>query len=196
MARVMISGSKRPLASSTLPLKQKGFSYLLLLFFVAIMGIVLATQGSIYSLARQREKEKELLNAGRTLKQAILSYYNSGPGGTKTYPPNFEVLLQDPRYPTVRRHLRQIPIDPMTNSREWGLKKLATGEIIGVFSRSEKPPLKKANFGLGETDFAGAGSYKGWEFVAVTETTTATPGTGATPVPTPPNNGFSNPFKN
>lgn len=192
MARVMISGSHTPRASSTLLLKQKGFSYLLLLFFVAIMGIVLATQGSIYSLARQREKEKELLIAGRTLRQAILSYYNSGPGNTKAFPPNFEVLLQDPRYPTVKRHLRQIPIDPMTNTRDWGLKKLATGEIIGVFSRSEKAPLKKANFGVGEGDFAAAASYKGWEFVATMENTTPqAPGNGTPANPM----GNTTPFK-
>lgn len=181
MAPVMTSGKLCRYYLQAHQSKQKGFSYLLLLFFVAIMGIVLATQGSIYSLSRKREKEQDLLNAGRELQQAILSYYNSGPGNAKTFPPSLEVLLQDPRFPTVRRHLRHIPIDPMTNSTDWGEKTLATGEIIGVFSTSDAVPLKVANFGPGENDFAGAANYRGWLFLA---TTTQQPPTA----PTPPKN--------
>lgn len=180
MVPVMTSGKAGRSRDQASRATQKGFSYLLLLFFVAIMGIVLATQGSIYSLSRKREKEQELLNAGRELRQAILSYYNSGPGNAKTFPPSLEVLLQDPRYPTVRRHLRHIPLDPMTNGYEWGEKTLPTGEIIGVFSTSEAVPLKTANFGMGENDFAGAANYRGWLFLATI--------TLEAPPPTPPKN--------
>ena len=64
-----------------------------------------------------------------------------------------EELLQDPRYPDIRRYLRKIYLDPMTGSAEWGLVTGPGGEIYGVHSLSGDEPLKKANFGLAEKAF-------------------------------------------
>lgn len=154
----MINGERR---------RHGGFSYLILLFFLAIMGIVLAVQASIYSFDRQRQKENDLLRAGRDMQRALQSYYKNPPGGMpNSYPPSLDELLEDSRWtPLIKRHLRRIPLDPMTGTYDWGLKQQDSGQIIGVFSTSEKTPIKSANFEDSEKDFASASSYQGWEFI-------------------------------
>lgn len=154
----MINGERR---------RHGGFSYLILLFFLAIMGIVLAMQASIYSFDRQRQKENDLLRAGRDIQRALQSYYKNAPGGMpNSYPPTLDELLEDSRWsPLIKRHLRRIPLDPMTGTYDWGLKQQDSGQIIGVFSTSEKTPIKSANFEDSEKDFASASSYQGWEFI-------------------------------
>lgn len=145
-----------------------GFTYLALLFFLAIMGMVMGMTGALYSVDRQREREADLLRAGRDLQKALKSYYdNAPPGSAKAYPLSLDDLVEDSRHsPLIRRHIRRIPLDPMTGTHDWGLKQLDGGQIIGVFSTSTKTPLKTGNFRPSEKDFASASSYSGWEFVA------------------------------
>ena len=155
------------MTSGDVPRQEGGFSYLVLLFFLAIMGIVLAMQASIYSFDRQREKEADLLRAGRDMQRALQSYYKNAPGGMpNSYPPTLDELLEDSRWsPLIKRHLRRIPLDPMTGTYDWGLKQQDSGQIIGVFSTSEKAPIKTAGFEDSEKDFASASNYQGWEFI-------------------------------
>ena len=40
------------------------------------------------------------------------------------------------------------------------------GGIAGVYSRSERQPMKTSGFAPPWTDFAGASRYSGWQFVA------------------------------
>lgn len=179
-------GNNRSLGKNGIPGKSwrgrhGGYSYLMLLFALAILGIVLALQGALYSFDRQREKEADLLRAGRDLQRAIYNYYKTHPANmAASWPPSLEDLLEDTRFsPVVVRHLRQIPVDPMTGTREWGLKQIDGGQIIGVFSTSDKVPIKKDGFAVSEPDFPNAGSYNGWEFVATALNTQAT-ASGAT----------------
>ena len=126
--------------------KQGGFAYLGVLFFVAIMGIVSATAGAIWSIAQQREKEKELLFVGDQFRKAIGRYYENSPGTLKRYPNSLEDLLLDKRFVTTQRYLRRIYVDPMTLKSEWGLIKAPEGGIMGVHSMSNKHPMKIDNF--------------------------------------------------
>lgn len=101
-----------------MPRLENGFVYLWALFSVMLAGIAMAGAGQIWQTKSQREKEVELMFIGEEFRKAIMSYYNNGP---KQYPNSLEDLLQDSRTPNIRRHLRKIYIDPITNTTEWGL---------------------------------------------------------------------------
>ena len=62
---------------------QRGFTYLALLFYLAVLSAGLATVAVSWQTARQREKEEELLFAGAAIREAIALYYNRPPGGVQ-----------------------------------------------------------------------------------------------------------------
>jgi type II secretory pathway pseudopilin PulG len=169
--------------------RDNGFTYLGVLIVVALAGISLAGLGELWSTSAKRDKEAELLFVGGEIRRAIGHYVDSSPGGAKRYPAKLEELLEDPRYPTTRRHLRRIYVDPMTGTTNWGLVRGAGGGITGVYSRSEERPLKVAGFSPEDAAFANAARYAEWRFVhdggATGEGTRTTPG-GASGL-TPPN---------
>lgn len=86
---------------------QRGFSYLLLLFIVAIMGVVLSLVGEGW--ARHTEHEKAIQEAWelKQIARARQRYYDSSPGTVKEWPRTTEEMLEDRRYLGVRRHLRE-----------------------------------------------------------------------------------------
>ena len=139
-----------------------GFTYLMALCVIAIAGAGLALLSEVWQTAGLQEQEAELLYAGNQYRRAIELYYLSGPG---QYPRTLEDLLKDPRSPTVRRHLRQLYPDPVTGTSEWMLVRAPDGGIMGVHSRSERQPLKLANFRLRDRAFDGAEKYIDWKFV-------------------------------
>lgn len=146
--------------------RQTGFMLLVLLFLLAGFGVAMAALGTLWHTHVQREKEAELLFVGDQYRQAIERYHRLTPGTDKHYPPSFDVLLLDPRFPTTVRHLRRLYRDPITGSREWGLELSADGGISGVHSRSEKEPRKKAGFTAAQADFEGKDKYAAWVFKA------------------------------
>jgi len=141
-----------------------GFSYIGLLILVAIMGVTLAATGELWQTTSKREKEEQLLFVGDQFRMAIQRYYNQ-PGAVKRFPLSLDDLLKDPRSPNTRRYLRRLYADPITGSTEWGLVRGPSGEIYGVYSRSEEEPMKQANFRLADTAFQGRKRYADWQFV-------------------------------
>lgn len=154
-----------------------GFTYIGLLMMIAISGIALAGLGQAWHTASQRDKEQELMFAGVQISEAISRYHAATPSPIKQYPATLAALLDDRRGPKPARHLRRVYIDPMTGSRDWGLIKESNGMtgITGVFSRSKLKPFKQDNFSAELQEFAGAGSYEDWRFVASDK------GSGVTP---------------
>jgi type II secretory pathway pseudopilin PulG len=146
--------------------KEKGFTYVWIMFAVAVLGVTVAAAGQAWRTEARREKEKELMFVGDQFAQAIGSYYEESPG-MKRYPDSLEKLLQDKRYPTIKRHLRKIFTDPMTGNSEWGLVTQQGVGIIGVHSLSTRKPLKRANFPERYATFADAEDYRDWKFVYV-----------------------------
>jgi hypothetical protein len=53
----------------------------------------------------------------------------------------------------------------MTADGQWGLVRNASGELIGVFSRSPVKPLKRAGFPAELAGFENAQHYSDWKFV-------------------------------
>jgi type II secretory pathway pseudopilin PulG len=146
--------------------RQKGFTYIGLLLAVAIMGVWLVATTNVWHLRVQREKEQELLFVGQQFRQAINRYATSTLGGGRRFPLRLEDLLLDERAAEKRRHLRRIYDDPITGKAEWGLVRLADGQIIGVHSLSTDEPLKKVGFALRDLAFTGKQSYAQWVFIA------------------------------
>ncbi len=146
------------------PRQQSGFTYLAILFAIAVAGVMLAEVGISWSQAARREKEAELLYVGNKYRQAIMLYYERTPGAVKKYPAKLEDLLLDTRYVTPQRYLRQLYRDPITNQAEWGLVMSPEGGIMGVRSLSTTAPIKTSGFSLPDSAFEGAGKYADWLF--------------------------------
>jgi len=147
----------------------KGFTYLSVLLLVFVTGTALTTASHSWRTIMQREREKELLFRGDHINRAIESYCKAG--GTKQirFPSRFEDLLKDPRFPAVKRHIRRIYKDPMTENGTWGLILGPGNSIKGVFSKSKHTPLKTGKFPEKYKDFEKAKTYSDWKFVFVAE---------------------------
>lgn len=113
----------------------------MLIFAIAVAGILLATAGQAYSEKQRRAREAHLIRVGEAYLRAIESYYLSSPGSAKVYPRKLDDLLQDDRFVTTRRHLRQLYLDPITNTSDWGIVQSPQGGIAGVYSSSDAEPL-------------------------------------------------------
>jgi type II secretory pathway pseudopilin PulG len=153
----------RPLAPGSS--KERGFSYLGLLILVGILSVTSAALQSASAIAQRIEAEQELLRVGREMQLALVQYHEVTPNGQRVHPATLADLQEDPRQPKVRRHLRRIPIDPLTGTREWGLIRTADGQgIVAVFSRASGTPVKLTGFPLEFRHFAGKPSYRDWRF--------------------------------
>ncbi|CDG81981.1 type II secretion system protein [Janthinobacterium agaricidamnosum] len=144
---------------------QAGFTYVAMLFALAIFGVLLAALGESWSAVSQREKEEELIQVGSAYARAIGSYYARSPGAVKHYPAKLEELIEDRRFVGVERHLRSLYADPLNQAQPWGLVPAQDGGIAGVYSLSDKEPLRKQPLLLpGMAVLAGA-RYSEWKFV-------------------------------
>lgn len=143
----------------------RGFTYLSLLFFVAVLSVGLAAVAISWQTARQREKEAELLFAGAAFREAIALYYNRSPGGLQEFPKRLGDLLKDPRYPDTRRYLRRIYRDPMNADAQWGTIAAPDGGIMGVHSLATGKPIKTYGSAAQGPDFDAASTYADWKFV-------------------------------
>lgn len=152
-------------ASKCRPQAERGFTYIAVLIFVAIMGVWLAAVSEVWRTQLKRDQEEDLLFAGHQIRDAIAMYARQTPGGTGHYPASLEDLLKDPRFPATKRYLRKIYRDPVTNSTNWELVQGPNGELLGIHSKSEGEPLKQAGFGLLDRAFEGKTKYSDWVFV-------------------------------
>jgi type II secretory pathway pseudopilin PulG len=144
---------------------QRGFTYLVAMFAVAIAGLLLALTSELWSQSRQREKEKELLYIGGQFRHAIALYYLRTPGAVRRYPEKLEDLLEDKRYLSMQRYLRRVYADPMTGKSQWGIIPAPGGGIMGVHSFSDQRPIKSANFDAQSQSFTGGARYSEWKFI-------------------------------
>jgi len=146
-------------------MRQQGFTYLAVLFAVAIIGAILAATVVVWHTQVQRDKEQELLFIGHAYRDAIAAYYEKTPGTAKQFPKKLEDLLEDKRQTQLTRYLRKLYLDPMTASKEWGVVTGPGAGIVGVYSRSNRAPIKTAKFEEVDKEFMGAASYMDWKFV-------------------------------
>jgi type II secretory pathway pseudopilin PulG len=145
-----------------MPSGERGYTYLLVLFLVAGLGLFAAETGVVWQHATQREREADLLAIGVEFARAIGSYRKASPDGA--LPETLQQLVEDRRGPALVRHLRRIYRDPLTGDATWGLEK-AGGRIGGIFSLAPGVPIRKhdlpAELAIGET---GVERYADWVF--------------------------------
>ena len=126
----------------------RGFSYLGLLFFVAITAAALAALGQAWSTAAERERERELEFRGNEIARAIQSYaavQSADPGQPPQYPASIDDLLNDRRGVKARHHLRRAYVDPFTGKADWMLvpDSFNPKRFSGVHSRSTQVLLRE-----------------------------------------------------
>lgn len=144
------------------PNREGGYTYLLVLFLVAGLGLMAAQIGVVWQHEVQREREGELLAVGVEMARALASYKRAGP--QQVYPAKLADLLEDKRFPNPVRHLRRIYRDPLTGQPRWG-QVLQAGQIVGIYSLAPGEPLRSHELPpeLGDV-VANAARYADWVF--------------------------------
>lgn len=139
---------------------QRGFTYLMLLWWVALSGLMLAAMAQSWTLDARRAREAELIWRGEQFRVAIEAYASVPVAeGESRLPGRLEDLLEDRRSGEVQRHLKRIWRDPLTGRAEWGLVREGEGEsggIAGVHSLSRAQPVNAPD---------GITRYDQWRFV-------------------------------
>lgn len=158
-----------------------GFTYLGVLFLVALMGVGLAAAGNAWHSTTLREREADLMFVGAQYRRAIEMYVRNG----GTYPRTLEDLLKDPRRPDTQRYLRKKFADPVTGKAEWGLVKAPDGGIMGVHSLSEAEPFKRGFLRAPQADPDVREKYSDWLFVFAPGGAATVPGLAPKPAPKP-----------
>ena len=144
--------------------RQGGYTLLGLLVLILIIGFFLGEAGAMWSDARQRDREAELLKVGDRIRIAIGRYYNNTPGPVKQFPRTLEALLRDDRFPVPQRYLRTLYIDPVTRREGWGILEAPSGGIMGVYSLSGDKPFKTRQFRPIYKEFEDRKMYGDWIF--------------------------------
>ncbi len=124
----------------------RGFILLGMLCLLVISGYILTQASAKWSDVVKREREQELLKVGDTIRKSIGSYYNATPGVVKQYPPTLEALLYDNRFPTPKRHIRKLYIDPVTQREGWGIVVAPNGGVMGVNSLIGRKTVQAEKF--------------------------------------------------
>ena len=99
----------------------------------------------------QQEKEQQLRTALEQIRDAIDHYHGMAdrgkimtPVGSRNYPPDLETLVkgaEDSHGKTIQ-FLRKIPVDPMTGTTDWNLKRAGPqGGIVDVYTKSDATAL-------------------------------------------------------
>jgi type II secretory pathway pseudopilin PulG len=136
---------------------QRGFTYILLLWWVAISGVLLAALGQQWLMESRRQKEAEFVFRGTEIGRALGSFQDATPAGMASMPSSLAELLEDKRGPKPLRHLRQLWVDPITG-KPWQVDREAgAGRIVGIRGVSKAKPVKPPE---------GVERYSDWHFDA------------------------------
>lgn len=144
--------------------QQVGFTYIGLLIFIAILGLIATATVTAGSAMQRRLAEDELLFIGSQFQAAFKTYYATSPPGQRPYPSSLNDLIRDPRYAGVRRHLRKIYADPLTGREEWGTIEAPGGGIMGIYSLSAETPIRVVGFEPEFAAFDRKNKYSEWVF--------------------------------
>ena len=146
------------------PLKRQeaGFSYLMVMVAITLMGIAMTTAARQWKTVVQRELEADLLAKGMEIQSALALYSASAKAGRvmpgDVYPQTLAELTKPPK-----PFLRKVYFDPVGHG-EWELLRAPTGGIMGVRSKSKLTPIKQGNFPLAVRHFEGKPTHYDWVF--------------------------------
>jgi general secretion pathway protein G len=135
-----------------------GFTLLELIIASAILVVLSTMAVPLARLTIQRERERQLRAALWDMRDAIDRYKDAADRNlfqtkvdSQNYPPDLDTLVKGVDVQGKKlRFLRKIPIDPMTNSTEWGLRSMqddpdsdSWGEqnVFDVYTKSQDTAL-------------------------------------------------------
>lgn len=142
---------------------EKGFTLIEMIIVVVIISVLAAVAIPMVETSVKRDKELELRRSLRTIRTAIDEYKKfiednniKMDEDTYNYPEELEDLVKGIEFKDekgeekIKKFLRSLPIDPMTNSTEWGMRSYQDkrdenswgGENVwDVFTKSERKAL-------------------------------------------------------
>jgi general secretion pathway protein G len=143
--------------------KTHGFTLIELMVTVTLLFLLSGMALPVARYAAQREKEHVLREDLQKMRDAIDRYYQASISGQLQsapsfgYPPNLQTLV-DP-IDLVNGHkmrlLREIPVDPFTGSRDWGVHSMDDdpasdswdgGQVWDVYSKAPGTALNGTKY--------------------------------------------------
>jgi len=148
----------------------RGFTFIELLVVTAILLVLASAVMPLARVSVQRQKEMELRRYLREMRLAVDKFKDAADAGaigaidikagSEGYPPDLDTLVEgvsvvNDQSGRKLKFLRRIPIDPMTNSAEWGLRSYqdkpdATNwgrqNVFDVYSKSEGTALNGTRY--------------------------------------------------
>jgi general secretion pathway protein G len=145
---------------------EAGYTFIELMIVAAILVILASVAIPLIQVTAQRQREVELRRELRQLRDAIDRFKDAVDSGAiaqtelkpdnEGYPPDLDTLVEgvpaagDATGRKIRFGLRRIPIDPMTNNMDWGLRSYqdkpdstswGRQNVFDVYSKSEATAL-------------------------------------------------------
>jgi general secretion pathway protein G len=116
---------------------ERGFTFIELLIVSTILLVLASVAAPLAKVTAQRQREAELRRSLREIRTAIDKFKDAVDQqlipttelepGSEGYPPDLETLVEGVSVANDAsgrklKFLRRVPIDPMTNSTDWGLR--------------------------------------------------------------------------
>ncbi len=151
----------------------KGLTLLELMITLTIIMILASIVLPFSKIAARRAKEFELRQTLRLMKEAIDEFHQdyltvpykgttiaSDIAGESGYPKSLDILVKGVKNPhspkqTAKRYLRKLPVDPMTQSTEWGLRcnsdepdseAWCKDDVYDVYTKSDGVAMDKTRY--------------------------------------------------
>src|SRR5580658_1995702 len=138
---------------------QRGFTLMELIVAATILAVLTMMALPLARVTIQREREKELRTDLWEMRDAIDRYKDAAEQGkfqtkvdSQNYPPDLDTLVKGVEAQGGKkiRFLRSIPMDPMTKSKEWGMRSMQDDadsdswggqNVFDVFTKSDGTAL-------------------------------------------------------
>jgi general secretion pathway protein G len=135
--------------------RARGFTLIELIVAATILSILTLMALPLARVTIKREKEKQLRQALWEMRDAIDRYKDMADRGmfqtkvdSQNYPPDLDTLVKGVEGQAGKKYrfLRSIPTDPMTNSKEWGMRSMQDDpdsdswggqNVFDVFTKAE-----------------------------------------------------------
>ncbi len=142
--------------------REAGFTYIVVMIAITLMGVAMTMAARQWKTMMQRELEADLLAKGIEIQTALAFYSASKKSGRvmpgEFYPNSLTELTRPPK-----PFLRKVYQDPIGHG-EWQLVRAPTGGIMGVRSTSKSKPIKQSDFPLAVRHFQGKPTHADWVF--------------------------------